>query len=296
MERTAKSGTTTYYHQLLGAALVHPDHGAVIPLAPEPIQRQDGQTKNDCERNAARRWLAAFRKDHPRLPVIITEDGLASNGPHIRDLQAQGMHFILGAKEGDHAALHRRALEALDRGAADIHTVLVDGITHRFLYLNNVPLNDSHPDLLVNFLEYWEEGPNGVQHFSWVTDLRLWLLTLMPIMRGGRARWRIENETFNTLKNQGYTFEHNFGHGDQNLCVVFASLMLLAFLIDQIQQRFNRTFQTARAQAGSQRALWERIRGLFHDYVLTSMAEVYAAIAYGIERPRLVLRPRLDSS
>jgi len=41
------------------------------------------------------------------------------------------------------------------------------------------------------------------------------------IMRGGRARWKIENETFNTLKNQGYNFEHNYGLGKKNLSVVF---------------------------------------------------------------------------
>ena len=49
------------------------------------------------------------------------------------------------------------------------------------------------------------------------------------LMWGGRARWKIENETFNTLKNQGYHFEHNYGHGYQHLSVVLAMLMLLAF-------------------------------------------------------------------
>jgi len=52
-------------------------------------------------------------------------------------------------------------------------------------------------------------------------------------MRAGRARWKIENEAFNTLKNQGYQFEHNFGHGQQQLSVVLALLMMLAFLVDQ---------------------------------------------------------------
>ena len=52
------------------------------------------------------------------------------------------------------------------------------------------------------------------------------------IMRAGRASWKVENETFNTLKNQGYHFEHNFGHGEKHLATVFANLMMLAFLID----------------------------------------------------------------
>jgi len=52
----------------------HPDLKEVIPLAPEPIIQQDGQTKNDCERNATRRWLKRFRQEHPHLPVIVVED------------------------------------------------------------------------------------------------------------------------------------------------------------------------------------------------------------------------------
>ncbi len=52
-----------YYHQMLGGAIVHPDLKEVIPLAPEPIIKQDGQTKNDCERNAAKRFFEQLRRD-----------------------------------------------------------------------------------------------------------------------------------------------------------------------------------------------------------------------------------------
>ncbi len=55
-------------------------------------------------------------------------------------------------------------------------------------------------------------------------------------MKGGRSRWHIENQIFNTLKNQDYEFEHNYGHGEQHLATVFAMLMMLAFLIDQVQE------------------------------------------------------------
>src|SRR5947209_5959502 len=99
MSRKHRNGEVSSYPQMLGAVIVHPDFPEVIPLAPEPIQRQDGQQKNDCERNAARRWLKRFRQDHPHLPVIITEDALSSNAPHIRDLTAARCHFILGVKD-----------------------------------------------------------------------------------------------------------------------------------------------------------------------------------------------------
>jgi len=75
---------------------VHPDSPVVIPLAPEPIIKQDGETKNDCERNAAKRFLARVRQDHPDLPLIIVEDALSSNAPHIRELQKHHLRFILG--------------------------------------------------------------------------------------------------------------------------------------------------------------------------------------------------------
>ena len=88
----------TYQHQMLGAAIVHPDHKEVIPLAPEPIQKQDGSTKNDCERNAAKRLLRKIRQEHPRLKLLVIEDALASNAPHIRDLLELNMHFLLGVK------------------------------------------------------------------------------------------------------------------------------------------------------------------------------------------------------
>ena len=81
-----KNGTVTYEHQMLAAVIVHPDLKEVVPLAPEPIRKQDGSTKNDCERNAARRLLEKIRRAHPRLKLVVVEDGLASNGPHVRDL------------------------------------------------------------------------------------------------------------------------------------------------------------------------------------------------------------------
>ena len=88
---------------MLGAAIIHPDWHEVIPLMPEPIVQQDGTAKNDCERNAAKRFMAKLRQDHPHLKFIVTEDSLSSNAPHIETLHDYGCHSILGVKEGDHA-------------------------------------------------------------------------------------------------------------------------------------------------------------------------------------------------
>src|SRR5256714_3923892 len=291
LQKVHRSGSITYFHQLLGAAIIHPDVREVIPLMPEPIMKQDGTAKNDCERNAAKRFIINLRQDHPHLKFIVTEDSLSSNAPHIETLQNHALHYILGVKEGDHGFLFQQVQEAEHAGRVTYYARhdRAAGLEHRFRFVNDVSLNASNMDVRVNFIEYWEIGQDKVQHFSWVTDLRVTKRNVFHLMRGGRARWKIENETFNTLKNQGYNFEHNSGHGEQHLSVVFAMLMMLAFLVDQTQQLCCALFQAVWAKLGSKRLLWERMRALFYGYHLASMRELLEALFYGYERHRPIL-------
>jgi hypothetical protein len=106
--------------------------------------------------------------------------------------------------------------------------------------------------------------------------------------RGGRAKWKIENETFNTLKNQGYNFEHNFGHGYKHLTTIFAMLMFLAFMIDQIQQFSCGLFQMALEAMESKTRLWVRMRAYFMTLFIDSWEDFFQGIAYGIEGGRLI--------
>jgi hypothetical protein len=286
LQKVHRNGSRTYYHQMLGAAIVHPDVCAVIPWMPEPIMKHDGTEKNDCERNAAKRFMAKLRKDHPHLQFIVTEDSLSSNAPHIETLHAYGLHYILGIKEGEHVYLFQQVQAAEHAGQVTYYERhdRAAGVIHRFRFVNDIPLNASHPDVQVNFIEYWEHSAGKVQHFSWVTDLRVNKRNVYRLMRGGRARWKIENETFNTLKNQGYHFEHNYGHGTKHLSVVFAMLMTLAFLVDQTQQLCCALFQAVWAKLGSKRMLWERMRALFYDYAFASMRQLFEALLYGFKK------------
>jgi hypothetical protein len=291
LHKVHRNGSVTYYHQMLGAAIVHPDVREVIPLMPEPIVNHDGTGKNDCERNAAKRFMTKLRKDHPHLKFIVTEDSLSSNAPHIETLQDHDLHYILGVKEGDHALLFQQVQAAEHAGCVthyERHNRAA-GLVHRFRFVNDVPLNAAKADVRVNFIEYWEIGDDKVQHFSWVTDLRVNKRNVFHLMRGGRARWKIENETFNTLKNQGYHFEHNYGHGLQHLSAMFALLMMLAFLVDQVQQLCCALFQAVWAKLGSKRLLWERLRALFYDYTLESMRQLLEALFYGVKKPTPLL-------
>jgi hypothetical protein len=281
-ERHHRDGHISYYHQMLGAVVLHPQHREVFPLLPEPIVKGDGARKNDCERNAAKRLLGQIRRDHPHLKAIVVEDALAANGPHIKLLKALGFRFLLGAKEADHAFLFEWV--KTDPRARTWHYTDAQGIEHRFRYLNGVPLNDTHFELEVNLIEYWELHPSGkCQHFAWVTDLPVKPDRLMTLMRAGRARWKIENETFNTLKNQGYHFEHNFGHGYQHLATVLCCAMMLAFLIDQIQLRCCALFNQALAHAASRVRLWRQQRALFDHYLIPDWAALYRALAQGVQ-------------
>jgi hypothetical protein len=94
-------------------------------------------------------------------------------------------------------------------------------------------------------------------------------------MRAGRGRWKIENETFNTLKNQGYHFEHNYGHGGRNLATVLVLLMMLAFLIDQIQQLSGGLFGGVWKKLGTKAKLWGMVRSLFSVLEFDSMKALY---------------------
>ena len=286
-----KTGEVTYYHQLMGGVMIHPRLREVIPLMPEPILKQDGETKNDCERNAAKRFLAQLKQDYPDLTFTITEDALSPNAPHIRELEKHGFHYILGVKEGDHEYLFEQVALARQEGRTTEYERRSGGMVHRFSFVNQMPLNKSNPDVLVNFVEYWEIGKDKTQHFCWVTDFIITTSNVFTIMRGGRARWKVENETFNTLKNQGYHFEHNFGHGKNNLSVVFVALMMLAFLVDQVQQLACGLFQAVLEKKGSRKRLWEHMRALFKTLEFESMTQLFQAILYGYKASVVILFP-----
>lgn len=255
------------------------------------ITKQDGSSKNDCERNAAKRFYTKFRNEHPHLKVIVIEDGLASNAPHIRDLERLKLRYILGAKPGDHKALFAELEQAVKSERATEFSMLDQDdhkTGHFFKFANQIPLNNSNPDLLVNVLEYTQiDKDEKITTFSWVTDIEITEENVNKLMRAARARWKVENETFNTLKKQDYNLGHNYGLGKKNLSWVFTILMMLAFLIDQAQQLSCWLFQKALAKEESKRSLWEAIRAFFRNYQVDSMETILRAIAHGIDGPTL---------
>lgn len=183
-----------------------------------------------------------------------------------------GAHFIIGVNPGGNPSLFEW-LKGIELTTFSCKTKK-EMLEYRFC--NGVPLNDANHDLEVNFIECLVKDKSGkVKRFTWVTDILVTKDNVHQLSRGGRARWKIENETFNTLKNQGYHFEHNFGHGYRHLSHVFGLLMFLAFFIDQVQQRCCGLFGAALSKAGSKTRYWRRLQSIFTELYIESWEALY---------------------
>lgn len=280
------------YHNLMGGCIVHPDQKTVIPFAPEAIIKQDGKTKNDCEKNALRRYFEHLKREHPHLKLIILLDGLYADNPTLALIRQYGCHYIVVAKDGNHEPLIEAVNALYDEGEVQHHEIIDNkkGIKHKFRFANNVTLNLQDQAEQVNVLDYIEIDKEGKQHFwSWVTDIELTDETVEAVMIGGRCRWHIENQTFNTLKKHGYHLEHNYGHGKHHLATNFAYLTFLAFMVDQTLEMSNPEFQEAlktRAK-GTRIYLWELISSHFRSWLIESWDELFDAIIHGVVPERI---------
>lgn len=281
-----KSKEVTYYHQCLTAAMVHPNKKVVIPFAPEIIKKEDGFSKNDCEINASKRLWTKFRQDHPRLKAIVLEDALYANAPHIMHLRNCQLNFIITVKKTGHKSLYE-AIKKRESGLKDVYSFskvheegikIKKSITRIYKFVNQVPLNQTANSPGVNFISFkeltiWKNSKGELQqnelNYSWVTDIEINYTNAERIVQAGRCRWKIENETLNTLKNQGYNFEHNYGHGYKNLSSNFTYLMLLAFLFDQALEGFCDVYKQLREATKTRYGLWEAMRAIFRYFQVT---------------------------
>lgn len=279
MIKNHRDGKKTYYHQLLGAVAVHPDQSTVFPVACEAIIKQDGSTKNDCELNASKRIIPQIRKALGDEKIIAVFDALYINGPHIKALEGENMSYIIGSKGKTYVDIQVENLRKTNK---------LQNLTWKTKdkkcvanFTNGLILNGQYQEMLTNYFEYIEtDMETGEQTFysTWITDIEINTQNIKELIGVARSRWKIENETFNTLKNQGYHLEHNYGHGKKNLATNFAILTFLAFLTDQIAQHLDKDFQAAKDICKTFKALWEKIRSIFYLLPTMSMNAIYRFI------------------
>jgi hypothetical protein len=231
----------------------------VLPFLPEFIQNSDGNKKNDCEQNATKRILPRLKNDCKNIKIIILADNLSARQPIIEEIEKLSFNYIMTAKPGGNEFLFNFIGEAKKiNGIISNHEVIKDGIKYKIRFVNNVPLNSDQAKT-VNYIELEEVKKNGKkQYFSWITNIEIDKNNCFEITRGGRSRWHIENQTFNTLKNEGYNLEHNYGHGNSNTANIFAAMMFLAFFVDQLQEISCENFQKSLAKFHARKYFWEK--------------------------------------
>jgi hypothetical protein len=175
------------------------------------------------------------------------------------------MHYILVAKPKDHKSL-MEWLDAYDEAEwGQLEHIDDKGKKHVYEWMNDVPLNGREDTIKVNYFRYRiesdEKGKKKTTYKnSWVTDINIVKGNVKKLVKAGRAKWKIENECFNTLKNQGYHITHNYGHGKKNLCFNFFLITLLAFFIHQIAELTDKLYQGCRKMYVNKKLLWDRLR------------------------------------
>lgn len=271
------NGDISCSHKVLQIALMHPDKRQVIPLMPEEIHNTDGSLKQDCEMNAAKRLIPKLRKDFPKLGFILGGDALFSKQPIIEDILRDGMHYLFGAKPEDHT--YMMAYIDMARQCKGVNALSCSqggNKIYNYEWINDVPLSNRQDTVRVNYfnltiVSIQKDGSEKITfQNSWVTDLSLDKVHIELLSKVARCRWKIENECFNTLKNQGYAVEHSYGHGKKHLAFNIYLLTLIAFLFHQVFELTDRLYQACREKFGSKVHLWETLRSYVKILVFTT--------------------------
>jgi hypothetical protein len=275
-------GKIEYHHGLLAATLVAPGHNRVVPLIPEFIVPQDGHDKQDCESRAVRRWLEAHGTRYAPLNPITLGDDLFSRQPICEAVLAAGAHFLFVCKPASHPAIEEfRAGVVLD----ELKQKVKRGrrlFTYRYQWMNGVPLRGDEHAMTVNWLmiEMINSAGKVTHRNSFITDLPVDRGNVVEMAACGGARWKIENESFNTMKNHGYHLEHNFGHGSRNLSAVLTTLNLLAFACHTICALAIPLWRAATEAIGTRKRFFEHMRSITVFLVFPDWEDILATLAF----------------
>ena len=261
---------TYYSHLVILAVLGAPGQKQVFCMDPEFITPQDGHEKQDCEQQAIKRWVKRNAKRFEPWSVTILADDLHCHQPLCEQLLQHKMHFILTCKPESHQALYEE-LALLERVEGAISTKVVRHWNGRYYerrvyrWADHLPLRGDAKTLLVSWCEvtiHNEATDQQLYHNAWATDYALNEQRVVEVVAEGRSRWKVENEGFNVLKNRGYNFEHNYGHGQQHLSMVLLTLLTLAFLFHSVLDLSCAMYQAVRHELGARRTFFNDLRAL----------------------------------
>src|SRR5258707_5430251 len=262
--RQRTGGTTEYFHSLMSATIVAPGHNRVVSLPPQVLAPQDGSEKQDCESRAARRWLEAHGAGYARFDPVYLGDDLYSRQPICEAVRAAGGHFLFVCKPSSHPTIEEY-LTGIE--LPELTKPVKHGrqrFTHTYRWLCDVPLRDGADAMAGNWLMIEIRNAAGEVTYrnSFITDLPVDRDTVVELVACGPARWKIQNESFNTLKTKGYNVEHNFGNGKHNLSAVLATLNLLAFTFHTVAELTHDLWLQAINKTGARARFFERLRSI----------------------------------
>jgi hypothetical protein len=288
--RELRNGETNYFHSVLTPVIVQPGNASVISLEPEFIIPQDGHEKQDCEIQAAKRWVEKYGDYYAKRGVTILGDDLFSRQPFCQALKGKHFHFILVCKPDSHPNLY----QTVEYLAAN--QVLGTKVTRRwggkyaeistYRYANNLPLIGEQDALEVGWCEVTvtrQDTGEQIYKNGWATDFEVTETTVEAIVRDGRARWKVENENNNVLKTKGYHIEHNFGHGNQHLAALLLSLNLIAFLFHTILDLVDEQYRAIRQKLATRRTFFQDLETLLRYFPFESWEALFSFMFKGLE-------------
>ena len=289
--RERANGKTEYFHSVLTPVIVRSGQSHVIALEPEFICPQDGHEKQDCEINAAKRWLQKHAEAIRRHKVVLLGDDLYSREPFCEETLAQGCHFVLVCKPDTHPNLYESVSFMQANGLVETRTERTwngkVGEISRYQFISHLPLNGKAGCPEVNWvqIEVTREDTDALLYKNaFVTDLELTSENIEEIIRAGRARWKVENENNNVLKNHGYHLEHNFGHGSQNLSSLLLSLNLLAFLFHTLADLLDERYQQIREILVKRTKFFTHVEVLMNYHIFETWDDLLSFMLEGLER------------
>ena len=296
--RKDRQGLVHYYHSAISPVLVKPGCAQVLPLPPEFITPQDGTEKQDCERAAALRWLAQHNARFAPHTVTYLGDDLYANHPFCETItHPYQQYFVCVAKPESHAHLYSwiAMLEKTGGVASTHHREWTGqyGELWQYRWVTDVPLRAGPDSLSVTWFELTmthEQTGEILYHNAWVTNHTLTQDTVVALAQVGRARWKVENENHNTLKNQGYHLEHNFGHGRQHLATVLFTLNVLAFLLHTVQEWVCAPYRLLRQALVTRYTFFNDLRALTRYILFESWNALWRFMFDGLE---LTIPPEL---
>lgn len=235
-----------YYYVVEAKLVLAPK--ILVSIMTEFVENKDGGEvqKQDCESKACMRLMERLKREFPRLRVCLCADSLYASERFFRECQEKGWHYILRFKEGSIPGIAEE-FQSLKEGEKNGWEKKLENGEAWYDYVTEI----DYRGYKINLVEYMEEcirkaGKKETcrekKKFWFITDLPITRKNAESLVEAGRARWKIENEGFNTQKRQGYHLEHMYSKNYQAVKNHYY-LIQIGHMISQIMEAWEKLWK-----------------------------------------------------